>query len=136
MGMGDKKQVYTRPANGREPNVRVVLPANASVRPFGYTKKNYDQLKPNESQITIDDFKCVFCFHLPQVPADERRGIVLCPKCRHPAHADEFRNWMKNSSLCSRCGYPIPEDMRHELEVIPTKEYLEIIGEFTRRAKK
>jgi len=42
MFMGEKKQVYTRPANGQNPNVRVVLPANASVRPFGYTKKDYD----------------------------------------------------------------------------------------------
>jgi len=97
---------------------------------------NYDKLKPKAGVLTVDDFKCIFCFKLPQMPADQSRGIVLCPSCRHPAHADEFRNWTQSSNLCSRCGQTIPTHLRQRPDVISTASYLGVIQEFYRRAKK
>jgi len=144
-----------REANGREPNVRVILPPGATQRPFSHPKSEphpsttkpekqtrgvgcpyYDQVKPKSSTLTIEDFKCIFCFKLPQMPADQSRGIILCPNCRHPAHADEFRNWTQSSNLCSRCGHKLPSNFRQHPKIIEMKEYFEIIREFYRRAKK
>ena len=74
----------------------------------------------------------IFCFDLPKIPSDERRGIILCPNCRHPAHADEFRGWAKASPLCSRCDAPIPPSFLRNPKVIPVKVYLEVIKEYKR----
>jgi len=88
------------------------------------------QYKPKGSVLSAEDFKCIFCFQLPKLPDDESRGIILCPHCKHPAHADEFKDWSRNSNLCSRCDGVIPENYRRNPEVIPTKRYLMIMKKF------
>ena len=75
----------------------------------------------------MEDFKCIFCFELPKLPRDEKRGIILCPHCKHPAHADEFKDWLRNSTLCSRCDTQIPARFIQNPEIIPTKVYLKAI---------
>ncbi|TFF85653.1 MAG: hypothetical protein EU518_00745, partial [Promethearchaeota archaeon] len=51
--------------------------------------KKIKAMKPKAGVLNIEDFKCIFCFELPQYPQDKGRGIILCPNCKHPAHADE-----------------------------------------------
>ena len=85
---------------------------------------NLNRLKPKGTILYKEDFKCIFCFQLPTLPADEKRGIIICPHCKHPAHADEFRNWLKNSRLCSRCDRPISINFIQHVEIIPTVVYL------------
>jgi len=89
-------------------------------------KKTYslNRLKPRGTILYKEDFKCIFCFQLPTLPADEKRGIIICPHCKHPAHADEFRNWLRNSRLCSRCDRPISINFIQHVEIIPTVVYL------------
>lgn len=94
-------------------------------------KRSYEKYRPKGTVLTAEDFKCIFCFKLPEIPSDEKRGIVLCPNCKHPAHADEFKNWLKSSNLCSRCNSTIPLQFRNNPEIIPVKEYLKIVKEFT-----
>jgi len=88
---------------------------------------------PKAGILSLEDFKCIFCFELPSIPADERRGIILCPNCRHPAHADEFKGWAQASPLCSRCDAPIPPSFLRNPKVIPIKTYLEVIKEYKRK---
>ena len=80
-------------------------------------------MRPKTGALTKDDFKCIFCFELPTT-SDGHRGIVVCPNCRYPAHADEFKNWVRTSHLCSRCDGVIPSSFRRNPKVIPVKEYL------------
>jgi len=83
----------------------------------------FKKFRPKAGALSLDDFKCVFCFKLPQLPGDEGRGIILCPNCKHPAHADEFKNWLTTSTLCSRCDTTIPANFRRNPEIIPIKDY-------------
>jgi len=96
-------------------------------------KKNYEQYRPKGAILTAEDFKCIFCFKLPEISGDQNRGIILCPNCKHPAHADEFKNWLKSSNLCSRCNSPIPLQFRNNPQIIPVKEYLKIVQEFNKK---
>jgi len=93
---------------------------------------NLDLLRPKASVLSAEDFKCIFCFKLPKLPEDEKRGIVICPSCRHPAHADEFISWTKNSPLCSRCDTQIPKDFRKKPKIIPTSTYVEVIKRYSK----
>ncbi|MHA1273477.1 MAG: hypothetical protein ACTSQS_08585, partial [Promethearchaeota archaeon] len=89
------------------------------------TKKyNIKEIKPKAGVLSIDDFKCIFCFELPKLPQDQNRGIVICPHCRHPAHIDEFKDWAKNSNLCSRCDTPLPASFIKNPKTIPVSVYL------------
>lgn len=97
--------------------------------------KNFNLYKPKAARISIEDFKCIFCFKLPEFPKDNGRGIVLCPKCRYPAHADEFKDWLTSSNLCSRCNAPIPSSYRRNPKVISVKNYLVIIKHFVGKKK-
>jgi len=92
-------------------------------------KKTYKlgSLVPKAGALSIDDFKCIFCFQLPKLPNDEKRGIILCPHCKYPAHADEFKDWLRNSTLCSRCDTPLPAKFIQRPEIIPVKVYLKAI---------
>jgi hypothetical protein len=81
-------------------------------------------LRPRGTILYKEDFKCIFCFQLPKLPADEKRGIIICPHCRHPAHADEFRSWLKSSRLCSRCDRPLSINFIQNIEIIPTPVYI------------
>jgi hypothetical protein len=85
---------------------------------------NLNKLKPKGTVLFKEDFKCIFCFQLPKLPADEKRGIIICPHCRHPAHADEFKSWLKSSRLCSRCDRPLSISFIQNIEIIPTPVYI------------
>jgi hypothetical protein len=89
-------------------------------------KKTYNlkKLRPKGTILFKEDFKCIFCFELPKLPEDENRGIIICPNCGHPAHADEFRSWLKSSNLCSRCDRPLPINFIRNMEIVPTKVYI------------
>lgn len=97
-----------------------------ATRSSAVKKKRYNlnKLKPKGTILFREDFKCIFCFQLPKLPADEKRGIIICPHCRHPAHADEFRSWLKSSTLCSRCDRPISINFIRNIEIIPTVVYI------------
>ncbi|MHA1149456.1 MAG: hypothetical protein ACTSR8_14560 [Promethearchaeota archaeon] len=87
-------------------------------------KFNLKQMRPKAGILTIDDFRCIFCFDLPQLPKDNNRGIVVCPHCRYPAHIDEFKDWTRSSSLCSRCDSPLPANFIRNPKVIPSAVYI------------
>jgi len=93
----------------------------------------YAKFKPKGLNLTVEDFKCIFCFELPKLPSDKGRGIILCPKCKYPAHADEFRDWLRESSLCSRCDAPIPSSYIRNPKVISVQEYLKVIKIFSKK---
>ncbi|MFX1521816.1 MAG: hypothetical protein ACFFCD_18070 [Promethearchaeota archaeon] len=95
----------------------------------------FKELKPTAELLSLDDFKCIFCFQEFK-SEDKGRGVVLCPHCRYPAHADEFNDWLKNSTLCSRCDANIPAGFRRNPKIIPVKDYIEIVNEFKHRYKK
>lgn len=95
--------------------------------------KDYSKYKPKGSYLSEEDFKCIFCFKLPRLPNDKNRGVVICPNCRYPAHADEFRDWMKTSNLCSRCSTPIPSGFRRNPRIISTKNYIMIYRHFLKK---
>ena len=103
-----------------------------SVKP---TSKGRDlnRYKPIASYLSQDDFKCIFCFKLPKLPEDRGRGIILCPHCRYPAHADEFKDWLRASNLCSRCSTPIPSTFKRNPRIISVKNYLIIYRHFLRK---
>jgi hypothetical protein len=87
---------------------------------------NFKLYRPKAANLSIEDFKCIFCFKLPEVPKDNGRGIILCPNCRYPAHADEFKDWLRTSGLCSRCNAPIPSNYRRNPKIISIKKYIAI----------
>ncbi len=101
-------------------------------KPRAPTSSIFDKLKPKAGILSLEDFKCIFCFELP---ADESRGIILCPNCKHPAHADEFKDWTKSSPLCSRCDASIPPSFRRNPKIISGREYSKVIGLFKRRKR-
>lgn len=90
------------------------------------TKKqiNFKIYRPKAANLSVEDFKCIFCFKLPESPKDNGRGIILCPNCRYPAHADEFKDWLRSSRLCSRCNAPIPSNYRKNPKIISVKNYV------------
>jgi hypothetical protein len=92
-----------------------------------------NKFKPKGSFLSVDDFKCIFCFKLPILPEDKGKGIVVCPNCRYPAHANEFKDWMRTSNLCSRCSAPIPTNFRRNPKIIPTKQYIAIYRYFLKK---
>jgi len=61
---------------------------------------------------------------LPQTPATTPAHSVM-PKCRHPAHADEFRIGQRVSKLCSRCNATLPSTSSGTLLSSPMKDYAE-----------
>jgi hypothetical protein len=112
----------SKPSTSKPKATQVSRPTASRQR--AVARPSYDKLMPKAGILSLEDFKCIFCFQLPSVPADERRGIILCPNCRHPAHADEFKDWTKASPLCSRCDASIPPSFRRNPKVIPIKTYL------------
>ena len=85
--------------------------------------RNLNGFKPRGSFLSLDDFKCIFCFKLPKLPEDRGRGVIICPNCRYPSHADEFKDWMGTSKLCSRCSSPIPSSFRRNPKIVSVKNY-------------
>lgn len=96
---------------------------------------NFNLYKPKAARLSREDFKCIFCFKLPKFPEDKGRGIILCPNCRYPAHADEFKDWLRTSNLCSRCNAPIPNNYRSNPKTISIKNYLVVLKHFTGNKK-
>lgn len=86
--------------------------------------RNINNYKPRASYLSLEDFKCIFCFKLPKFPDDKGRGVVICPNCRYPSHADEFKDWMRTSNLCSRCSAPIPTSFRRNPSIVSVKNYV------------
>ncbi len=95
--------------------------------------QNLNNYRPKASYLTVEDFKCIFCFNLPKYPEDKGRGIILCPNCKYPAHADEFKDWSKTSNLCSRCSAPIPSNFRRNPRIISVKDYSIIYKQFLKK---
>ncbi len=108
------------------------LPAKEKKKPMD---RKFEKLYPKAGVIDLENFKCIFCFQLPELPKDQGRGIILCPNCRHPAHADAFMDWLKSSNMCSRCGAVIPASFRNNPKIITIKSYLKVIYAF-RKSKK
>ena len=104
-------------------------------RPKATGSAVFEKLKPKAGILSLEDFKCIFCFQLPKLPADNHRGIVLCPNCKHPAHADEFKEWTHDSPLCSRCDASIPPSFRRNPKIISVKQYVDVINEYKRRKR-
>jgi len=99
------------------------------------SSKDFNKYRPKAGLLSIEDFKCIFCFKLPKLPEDNGRGIILCPKCRYPAHADEFKDWMQSSNLCSRCNATIPSSYRRNPKIISVKNYIVIYRNFLKQRK-
>ena len=95
--------------------------------------RDFTKYKPKASYLSVEDFKCIFCFKLPKLPEDRGRGIVICPNCRYPAHADEFKDWMRTSNLCSRCSAPISSNYRRNPKIISVNDYLVICSHFVKK---
>ncbi|MFW9821443.1 MAG: hypothetical protein ACFFE4_00820 [Candidatus Thorarchaeota archaeon] len=91
---------------------------------------NFNLYKPKAARLSSEDFKCIFCFKIPKFPEDNGRGIIICPNCRYPAHADEFKDWLQSSNLCSRCNAPIPTNYKRNPKIIPIKNYLVVVKHF------
>jgi hypothetical protein len=121
------------PTPSRTKTHKPITPQTTVHRPRIAGSSVFEKLKPKAGILSLEDFKCIFCFQLPKVPADNSRGIILCPNCRHPAHADEFKEWTQDSPLCSRCDGSIPLSFRRNPVIIPIKQYIEVIEEFKRR---
>ncbi|MBD3353045.1 MAG: hypothetical protein GF364_16310 [Candidatus Lokiarchaeota archaeon] len=96
----------------------------------------YKRLRPKTTVLTKEDFKCIFCFEIPKYPEDKGRGVVLCPVCNYPAHADEFKEWSQSSPLCSRCDSPIPAKFRRNPKVYSVKDYYQACRFWLKRMKK
>ena len=107
-------------------------PTGTRVRTQQSSKKisNFNIYKPKAARLSSEDFKCIFCFKLPKSPQDKGRGIILCPNCRYPAHADEFKDWLHSSNLCSRCNSTIPASYKRNPKIISIKNYLVVIKHF------
>ena len=112
-------------------------PAGTQVRSQQSTRKisNFNLYKPKAGRLSTEDFKCIFCFKLPKFPEDRGRGIILCPKCRYPAHADEFKDWLRSSNLCSRCNAPIPANYRKNPKILTVKNYIVVLKHFVNNKK-
>ncbi|PWI47043.1 hypothetical protein CEE45_13800 [Candidatus Heimdallarchaeota archaeon B3_Heim] len=61
-------------------------------------------LTPAGQNISKDDFRCIYCY---EFPTESDKQVVICPRCKHPSHADEFQKWLLVSNICSRCNKPI-----------------------------
>ena len=102
-------------------------------KPTPRKRIDFSKFKPKGSYLSQEDFKCIFCFRLQKLPDDKGRGIVICPNCGYPAHADEFRDWMRTSNLCSRCSSPIPTNFRRNPKIINVKDYIIIYRHFLKK---
>jgi hypothetical protein len=140
------RSTVSRPTTTRTTSQRSITPTPSRTKAYKPTttqttvhrprtsgSSDFEKLKPKAGILSLEDFKCIFCFQLPKIPADNSRGIVLCPNCRHPAHADEFKEWTQDSPLCSRCDGSIPLSFRRNPVIIPVNQYIEVIEEFKRR---
>ncbi len=104
----------------------VSKPATSSM-----SKKELLKLRPKTAVLSKEDFMCIFCFELPST--SDRDSIVLCPHCHYPAHYKEFKEWVRNSKLCSRCDGVLSSSFIRNPKVIPVKTYLRAYKIFKKR---
>jgi hypothetical protein len=88
-------------------------------------------IRPKTAVLSNEDFMCIFCFELPK--SSDKGGIVLCPHCRYPAHYHEFKDWVRNSKLCSRCDGVLSSSFIRNPKVIPVKKYLKAYKIFKKK---
>ena len=120
----------SRPAPSRPRTTRTTVQ-----KPKATGSAVFEKFKPKAGILSLEDFKCIFCFQLPKLPTDNHRGIVLCPNCKHPSHADEFKEWTHDSPLCSRCDASIPPSFRRNPVIISVKQYVDVINEYKKRKR-
>jgi hypothetical protein len=129
---------YIKSRSSRVKNTSHSISSSTTGRPTKRSQTKVKQIniklyRPKAANLSIEDFKCIFCFKLPAYPKDNGRGIILCPNCRYPAHADEFKDWLKTSGLCSRCNAPIPLKYRKNPKIISIKNYIMIYRDLLKR---
>jgi hypothetical protein len=95
------------------------------------SNKELLKMRPKTGVLSKEDFMCIFCFEMPD--SSDRDGIVLCPHCRYPAHYREFKEWVRNSKLCSRCDGVLPSNFIQNPKVIPVKTYLKAFKLFKKQ---
>jgi hypothetical protein len=123
----------SRSRTSKTSQTRTVKPTQTRKARPSSKVRDLSKFKPKASYLSIEDFKCIFCFRLPKLPEDRGRGIIVCPNCRYPSHADEFKDWMRTSNLCSRCSAPIPSGFRRNPRIISVKNYLIIYKHFLKK---
>jgi hypothetical protein len=106
-------RVTTSTKTGRSQNARSPTLASRN-------KGKLANLLPTGQAISEDDFRCIFCYELPE----KSTSVVICPYCKRPAHLAEFQRWQTTSHLCSRCN----KDLRRRKPIqISGKEYQAIL---------
>ncbi|MFX1277601.1 MAG: hypothetical protein ACFFAT_21490, partial [Promethearchaeota archaeon] len=131
-------RTINRTTRSRTQSPRTPLTSHTKATGTGNVKisskiRDLNRYKPIASFLSHEDFKCIFCFKLPKLPEDKGRGIIICPSCRYPAHADEFKDWTRTSNLCSRCSSPIPSSYQRNPRIISVKNYLIIYRHFLKK---
>ncbi|MHA2232930.1 MAG: hypothetical protein ACXAB4_10595, partial [Candidatus Hodarchaeales archaeon] len=72
-------RVTTSTKTGRSQNARSPTLASRN-------KGKLANLLPTGQAISEDDFRCIFCYELPE----KSTSVVICPYCKRPAHLAEF----------------------------------------------
>ena len=96
----------------------IALP-NVSCIPFSVPCKIKEYV-PIANNLTKDDFRCIFCYELPNKNKDT---VVICPNCRKPAHQNEYRQWANTSRICSYCN----KDIKGTPKQISGKKYSQVV---------
>jgi hypothetical protein len=129
----------SRPRNAARPSTRISAPnqGSISVAPAlnASTTRAVKKLSPAViasltpvgQHLTDDDFRCIFCY---EFPTEANRRVVICPYCKHPAHANEFQKWLAVANICSRCNKPIANAKMIRLS---GKNYKKIIRMFQKK---
>lgn len=91
-------------------NIEVVdgLSVEHNYKPKGsgakVTKENFKDFIPNATNLSEDDFRCIFCYELPIKSSDQ---VAICPNCKKPSHYPEYQKWTSYSNFCSYCNQDI-----------------------------
>lgn len=93
--------------------------------------KNIRELLPTGANIDLNDFKCLFCFDLLN-RQERNRKIIICERCKRPAHLDEWNAWKSTSSNCPRCNAPVNGSSK----IVTISVYKKVIAFFTKHKAK
>ncbi|TFG21211.1 MAG: hypothetical protein EU530_01075 [Promethearchaeota archaeon] len=115
-------KVSNIPRSNSSPKTSARSSSSSQSKPVSVSNKELAKMRPKTGVLSKEDFMCIFCFEMPD--SSDREGIVLCPHCRYPAHYREFKEWVRNSKLCSRCDGVLPPSFIQNPKVIPVKTYL------------
>jgi len=113
--------------HARRPSVNSPLSSNNKNKK---DKKILDLL-PTGMNIDINDFKCLFCFEIPNTN-NRNRKIVICPKCKRPAHLDEWNAWKTTSPSCPRCNAKINGSQK----IVSSQTYVKVVKYFSKNKEK